>query len=277
MKRWISAILHKTPATAPQREAAVAPPAALHPDDDFFGAEDINGAAPVPDTPLLTAEDAPVSQVLANILVPAESAAGPANDPGSGPWAMPDSSPEGAPRFPDTVADQDDAASVVFSDAIPPDIPADVTCDDDVADVLFAPDDAEGFADDDPWSDLDAYADHSALRQMDASADDGMDWTESENDTTPVPEQDWQIDKKAQQLALLLPFTRRADRDAGVEKLRGLLEDFPASTSFRAMSDLAVCGATLDDLLAVAELKRFWALSPDLWLCRRYDRQLGVS
>ncbi len=239
MKRWISAILqNKRP--IPPRQAAT--PARthhqLHPDDDFFGADADNSTAAFLVTPLLADEETPSAHPLAKILVPAESATDPANDAGATDafFSTPETCPGNESHSSDIADHQDENTPISFDHLLPAVSAREkvFAFNDDECDLLDQDDTDRPSEDSDLWSDLDERSQDPVLQQSVAYDADWADWPppESEDETAPIHEQEWQINKNMQQLALLLPFVRVADRDAGVEKLRALLRDFPASTSY---------------------------------------------
>jgi hypothetical protein len=80
---------------------------------------------------------------------------------------------------------------------------------------------------------------------------------------------DWRIDRRALDLAVLLPFQNSSAAEAALPRIHLLLETFPHAASHGAMLRLAGDGATLRQIEHVAEVKADWRDSPHLWLHRR--------
>ena len=102
------------------------------------------------------------------------------------------------------------------------------------------------------------------------------DWHEADPSSPFADDEDeipaWRITERAALLVDLLSPDTTKQRDMAFGILCDLLEEFPHGSSIKAIARQITAGATLDDLLRCANLKRLWKEDEGLWLRRDYRK-----
>jgi hypothetical protein len=77
------------------------------------------------------------------------------------------------------------------------------------------------------------------------------------------------IQRRARWLASLLDLPTMRARRRFAERFEDLFDEFPHHNTFRVLSELAIDGASADEILASFELRQVWADHPIFWSIRR--------
>jgi hypothetical protein len=179
-------------------------------------------------------------------------------------WTRADEAAAYAPAAPAEVVEDDD----LWEDAIAADADEEradfIAPVDDVDDDIW-PDSGAGLGDEDDCDSFEDMVDDAAFA-FDPVFAPAAPPAPSVKDAVD----DWRIDRRALDLAVLLPFPTSSAAEAALPRIHLLLETFPHAASHGAMRRLAEDGATLRQIERIAEVKADWRDSPDLWLHRRW-------
>lgn len=83
---------------------------------------------------------------------------------------------------------------------------------------------------------------------------------------------DRQLDDYAARLVIQMQILSLDERARLQRRFKAILEEFPFSASYKALSRLVKAGASLEELEDACEIKCLWREAPWLWLHRRFNR-----
>ncbi|UWR84924.1 hypothetical protein K4L05_02280 [Phaeobacter inhibens] len=82
-------------------------------------------------------------------------------------------------------------------------------------------------------------------------------------------ESDWRTDQAALRIMAECSTGSRRDQDRQLDRVISVLEMFPFASSHRAILQLAIEGASLNEIEEAAALRAYWFETPELWAVRR--------